>query len=353
MAILNPSDLTFNGEEIRSIREAILEQVFIKPAVTDFHTIYEDIVTKKQIAFLGRLGKITRTDLGCGSTPLSAGITNSEKFWEPVRFEIWLSECYTNLESTFFVWAKQRGINEPDLTGTDFAAFLVERMSDAMFEDTLRIAWLGDTSAESVDATPSGILSAGVNPLDYNQLDGFWKQLFAIGTANSSIVTSISENALGTKALQDNLAADRAFLVFQGLMTKADFRLRGATDKIILATQSLVDNYATYLETQGNDASFIRIEQGFTTLRYRNLEIVGVDLWDRYIRADFDNGTTYDVPHRAVMTTKANIALGVDASSALGDIDQWFERKDKTTNFRGGYKMDAKVLEDYMVSLAY
>jgi len=353
MAILNPSDLTFNGEEIRSIREAILEQVFAKPAVTDFHTVYEDIVTKKQIAFLGRLGKITRVDAGCSSSPLSAGITNSEKFWEPVRFEIWLSECYTNLEDTFFVWAKQRGLAEPDLTGTDFAAFLVERMTDAMYEDTLRIAWLGDTDAESVDATPSGILSAGVSPLDYNQIDGFWKQLFAIGTATPTQRTTISENALSTKAAQDALANNRAFLTFQSMMNKADYRLRSAQNKVMLVTMSLLDNYATYLESQGNDASFIRIEQGFSVLRYRNLEIIGVDLWDRYIRADFDNGTKYDIPHRAVLTTKENIALGVDAASALADIDQWFERKDKTTNFRGGYKMDAKVLENYMVSLAY
>lgn len=353
MAILNPSDLTFNGEEIRSIREAILEQVFNKPAVTEFHTVYEDIVTKKQIAFLGRLGKITRVDAGCSSSALNAGITNSEKFWEPVRFEIWLSECYTNLEDTFFVWAKQRGMSEPDLTGTDFAAFLVERMTDAMYEDALRIAWLGDTSAESVDATPSGILSAGVSPLDYNQLDGFWKQLFAIGTASPSKVYTITENAAASKSAQMNLAANRAFLTYQALMNNADYRLRAAQNKVILSTMSLVDNYATYLESQGNDASFIRIEQGFSTLRYRNLEIIGVDLWDRYIEADFDNGTTYDLPHRAVLTTRENLALGIDQASALADIDQWFERKDKTTNFRGGYKMDVKVLEDYMVSLAY
>jgi len=37
----------------------------------------------------------------------------------------------------------------------------------------------------------------------------------------------------------------------------------------------------------------------------------------------------------------------------LADLDQWFEKKEKTTNFRGGYKMDAKVLESYMVALAY
>jgi hypothetical protein len=353
MAIINPSDLTFNGEEIRSIREAIQEAVFAKPAVSEFHTIYEDIVTKKQIAFLGRLGKVTREDQGCSSTPGSHTITNSEKFWEPVRFEIWLQECYTNLESTFFVWAKKRGLNEPDLTGTDFAAFIVDRMSDAMLEDAIRIAWLSDTTAESVDSTPSGILSTGVNPLDYNAIDGFWKQLFAIGTAAPSQVYTITENVAASKAAQDNLAANRAFLAFQGLMNKADYRLRGAQDKVILCTMSLIDNYANYLESQGNDASFIRIEQGFSTLRYRNLEIIGVDLWDRYIRADFDNGTTYDVPHRAVLTTRGNIALGIDAASALADIDQWFERKDKTTNFRAGYKMDAKILEDYMVALAY
>jgi len=349
MAILTPSDLTFNGEEIRSIRDAIMEAVYNKPAVTDFHTIYQDIVTKKQIVFLGRLGKISRVDAGCGSSPLNAGISMSQKFWEPVRFEIWLSECYTNLEDTFFVWSKQRGINEPDLTGTDFARFLIERMTDAMSEDVLRMAWLDDTTAESVDSTPSGILSSGVNPADYNAFDGFWKQLFAIGTPHYVI----PENSGVSFTAQDALATDRALLVFRSLEQNADYRLKAATDKVIIATQSLVDNYATYLETQGNDASFIRIEEGFSVLRYRNQVIYGFDLLDRYIRADFNNGTTWDLPHRAVLTTKSNLAVGVDAASALTDLDNWFERKDKTTNFRGGYKLDVKVLEDYMVSLAY
>lgn len=353
MAILTPAQLTFNGEEIRSIREAILEAVFTKPAISEFHTIYEDIVTTKQIPFLGRLGKITRADAGCSSSPLSAGITMSEKFWEPQRFEIWLQECYTNLEDTFFVWSKQRGLNEPDLTGTDFASFLVERITDAMAEDAQRIAWFGDKDAASIDDTPTGKLSTGVSALDYNVIDGFWKQLFTIGTANPSQVYSISENALSTFALQDALATDRAYLVFQNLMNKADYRLRSATNKVIIATQSLVDNYASYLESKSNDASFIRIEEGFSVLRYRNQNIIGYDLWDRYIRADFSNGTKYDLPHRAVYTTVSNLALGVDQASALADLDQWFEKKEKTTNFRGGYKMDAKVLESYMVALAY
>jgi hypothetical protein len=353
MAILNPNDLSFHGEELRSIREAIQEAVFNKPALTEFHTIYEDLVTKKQIAFLGRLGKITRADEGCSSTPLSAGITMSEKFWEPERFEVWLQECYTNLEDTFFVWSKNRGLSEPDLTGTDFAAFLVERITDAMSEDVQRIAWFSDKNIASIDDTPTGVLSSGVSPLDYNVIDGFWKQLFAIGTANPNQVYTISENSQPNYIDQDDLATDRAFKVYSALLNKADYRLRSATNKVIVSTQSLVDNYATYLESQGNDASFIRIEEGFSVLRYRNQNIIGYDLWDRYIRSDFDNGVTYDLPHRAVYTTISNLALGVDQASALADLDQWFERKDKTTNFRGGFKMDAKVLESYMVALAY
>ena len=48
--IINPSDLTFNGEEVRAISEAIMEEVFAKPALTEVLTAYTGIKAKKQIA---------------------------------------------------------------------------------------------------------------------------------------------------------------------------------------------------------------------------------------------------------------------------------------------------------------
>ena len=356
-SLINPANLTFNGEEIKTMAEAIMEKVFTKPAITEFHTIEEDIVAKKQIAFLGLLNKITKKDAGCGTGVTTTNIPMSEKFWDPEQVKIWLQQCHRDLEASFWVYAKNRGLNVADLTATDFARFVVDRMSDAAFEDALRIVWFNDTAAGNYNSSPAGVITNGVSLGDYNIIDGLWKQLFAIVAADSTRRVTIAANAEATFALQDSvLNASNGIAaknIFNSLMNNADYRLRGASDKVLIATQSLVDAYANYLESVGVDASYVRIENGFSTLRYRNLEIIGFDFWDRTIRADFSNGTKWFLPHRAVLTTKSNLAVGFDASSGVSDFDVFYDKTTELTNFKGAYKVDAKVLEDYMIQVAY
>jgi hypothetical protein len=357
MAIFNPSQLTFNGEEIRSISEAVIESIFEKPAITEFHRIEENIVAKKQIAYLGLLSKITKKDAGCGTGATSKNIPMSEKFWDPEQVKIWLQLCHTELEDSFMVYAKQRGIDYADITPTEVAAFIVDRMTDGGIEDALRIVWFNDKNAANVDDSTPGLITSGVSVADYNIINGLWNQIFAIVTATPARRFTIAANAEATKASQDStlLASNgvAAKNVFNGLMNGADYRLRSARDKVIVATQSLVDAYANYLESVGVDASFVRIEEGFTTLRYRGLEIIGFDFWDRTIRADFDNGTKWHLPHRAILTTKSNLVVGVDASGAIANFDVFYDKTTELNNFKGGYKVDAKVLEDYMIQVAY
>lgn len=357
MPIFNPSQLTFNGEEIRSFAEAVIETLFEKPGINEFHQVYEDIITKKQIAYLGTLSKITKKDAGCGTGATSKTIPMSEKFWDPEQVKVWLQLCHTEIEDTFMVYLKQKGIEYADVTPTQIATFIVERMSDAAYEDALRIVWFNDKDATNVDGSPAGTITSGVSIADYNIIDGLWKQLFAIGTATPARVIPIAANGQATFALQDStlLASNgvAAKEVFNGLMNGADYRLRGAADKVIVSTQSLVDAYANYLESVGVDASFVRIENGFSTLRYRNTEIIGFDFWDRTIRADFSNGTKWHLPHRAILTTKSNLGVGFDASSAVSMFNIFFDNVTELNNFKGGYKVDAKVIEDYMVQLAY
>ena len=357
MSLINPANLTFNGEEIKTMAEAIMKQKFEKPAITEFHTIEEDIVAKKQIAFLGRLNKITKKDAGCGTGVTTTNIPMSEKFWDPEMVKIWLQQCHRDLEASFWVYAKNRGLNIADLTATDFARFVIERMSDAAFEDALRIVWFNDTAAGNYNSSPAGVITNGVSLGDYNIIDGLWKQLFAIVAATPARRVTIAANAEATFALQDSVlnANDgvAAKNVFNSLFNTADYRLMAAQDKVLIASQSLVNAYANYLESQGNDASFIRIENGFSVLRYRDLEIIGFNFWDRTIRADFSNGTKWFLPHRAVLTTKSNLAVGFDASSGVSDFDVFYDKTTELTNFKGAYKVDAKVLEDYMVQVAY
>ena len=89
-----------------------------------------------------------------------------------------------------------------------------------------------------------------------------------------------------------------ALTVWQNLERNGDTRLTSNPNRIIIATKTLCDNWAEYLETQGVNSSFERLESGFTTLRYRGIPIYCFDLLDRYIQSDFLTGSpaTYDTP---------------------------------------------------------
>jgi hypothetical protein len=351
MPLIDPSDLTFNGEEAKTLQDAIIESSINNPAVADLMTVYDGIITKKQIPFLGRLSKITKLDGGCGTGILSKNIPMTEKFWEPENVKIWLDMCAQELDGSFFVYLRKNGIDRDNLEGTEIASFIVDTMSDAASEDLLRIIWFNDKAAANVSG--GGVIKNGVSLTDYNIINGIWKQIFAAVTADPARLVAISENALATKVLQMDLAASKALTTFQKMVASADSRLIESPDKIIIATRSIVENYATYLESQGADASFVRIENGYVTLRYRDIMIYGFNFWDRTIQADFDNGTTYDLPHRAILTTVANLAVGYDLSSDVGVVEAWYEKMTEKMNFRGKYRVDAKLMQEYMFQAAY
>jgi hypothetical protein len=349
--ILDPADLTFNGQEARDIGEAVIESIFENPAIADLMTVYDGIVTKKQIPFLGTLSKITKKDAGCGSGVSSNNIPMTEKFWEPENLKIWLQLCAEDLINSFWVYAQRLGMDRSDVTGTTIASFVVERMTAAAQEDLLRIIWFNDKDADNVSG--GGVIKNGVSLTDYNIIDGLWKQIFAVVAGNAARRVTISQNAAVSKILQLDLQDDTALVVFQSLMTKADSRLKSAPDKILLCTTTLLENYAGYLESKNTDASFLRIENGYSTLRYRNVTIYGIDFWDRTIQADFDNGTTYDLPHRALLTTKMNLAVGSDRLADAESFKVYYSEDTELNNFKGKYRVDAKLLQDYLVQVAY
>jgi hypothetical protein len=351
-SIIDLTGISWNGEEVKTFAEATIEKVFEKPQLTEFHTIQEGIVAKKQILYLGLLAKVTKKDAGCSSEPTNGEISTSQKFWEPEQVEIWQSECYANLEGNFMVYAKRLGLNTADLTGTEWAQFMSDRLADAMLEDAFRIAWFNDKDAANYDDSPAGKITNGVSLADYNIIDGFFKQLDEIVAADASRGESIPENAGVSKTAQDALAADRAYTVFKALINGADYRLRTQPDQIIICTQSIVDNYVDYLESKGIVYDINTVINGISATTFRGIPVYGFNFWDRTIRADFDSGVVFDKPHRALLTTKSNLVVGVDASSAVSEFEVWYERKDKTTNMRGHYKVDAKVIEDYLIQYA-
>lgn len=370
MAIINPSDLTFNGEEIKSFSEAIYEATFAKPALTEFHTLYSDIKAKKQIAFLGRLGGLVgrKHDSANGCAPLvnPNGITNTEKFWNPVYCEDRLVACWDEFLESFMVYSLKNGIDKADITSTDIANFIEDRYKDEIAESVLRNVWFNDTDAAAYNASPAGTFYNGGNAnvtVDYfNLIDGLWKQIFAICAANpsqliSDLTTKNNQTTFSNQAFNNSDITNRLVTkAIQNLVFSADDRLRDADGQLLLCTRSIADQYTRELEAEGVDGSWTAIQDGIATLKRGGLTLVVVPFWDRMIKTysrQAGNVNAYFRPHRMILTTKEQLAAGTEEAGGLSNVDVHYDKVDKKVYFDFGYNIDAKFLKDYMLQAAY
>jgi hypothetical protein len=353
---INTSTLTFNGKEIQGLKEAFYQAVFQNPALEQFHTIITGIKARQQMVFLGQFGLTGKANTNCTPTPNTGAIPTIEKFWTPAYVGDRIQECFADLLGSFFVWGLKNGVQKSDLTNTDFALFLEERFSLAAYECALRLAWLGNTAADI--ATNGGYLANTVDPGYFNVINGFWAQGLSIVAADSTKKISIPNNAGNSYANQAFTSADTTNQlvtnIMQNMIYAADFRLRGAKDRVIIATQSVVDQYARERKAVSNiELAYERVEDGIDSFKIDNIEVIPFQFLDRHIRSYENNGTKWNQPHRALFTTKSNLQFGTEETSTLTELDPFYDKKSKQYIVDYGFDIDVKIAEDYMVQLAY
>ena len=361
MALITPAQLTFNGEEVKELSQVIFEKEFKNPELSLFHTIKEGIKAKEQIAFMSQLGGLLGAGTGgCDPTSATNAITSSEKFWEPAAMSDRLEACYTDLKDSFVNYSLGNGVQEADLTNVDFFNYIADvLLRYKVSEAALRTAWFSDTAAADVDASPAGVLTSGTNVAYFNKIDGLWKQIFAIVTADSDRKTTdlTSKNGQASKSLQAFNSTDTTNKVvmnaLQNTLYDADTRLRERADLVYIVTLSVADQYRRELKAANVAFTTERYENGIEVLKSDGIEVISFSLWDRIIKAYYDDGTTYYLPHRVVLTTKENLAVGFDSVNSLADFDVHYDRTTKKNYIDFQVNMDAKVIEDYMVQVAY
>jgi hypothetical protein len=348
---LSPT-VTFRGDQAR---EGILFEAFNKPIITRFHTPVSGINAKKQVAFLDRFKKVTLADTGCGTGQSEKAIPLYEKFWEPNLAKVWLTPCWYNFISSFYVWGMKNGIDRADLSNTDLADYLMEVLTDAVYEDILRMVWFSETAID--DYASGGTLLAAADIPYYSQDDGFFKQIktgVAIGAGTYGHIPNhtIDQNALATFALQMQLAPGQSLEIFKALLTNADRRLLQHPERLIVCTQSIFDNWAEYKESKVLESSFKNEDTQMIEGIFRSTPIIPFPLWDQYIQADFNNTVKYDKPHRAVLTVKDNLQIGFDAEGELQNFDAFLDKTTEKYHIKGGYKFDTMLMMGYLTSVA-
>lgn len=59
------------------------------------------------------------------------------------------------------------------------------------------------------------------------------------------------------------------------------------------------------------------------------------------------------MPNRIVFSTPENLPIATMNENDFNEIESWYVRKDREFYLAYGFSLDAKIIEEYMISVAY
>lgn len=339
--IIDLEKFTFCGKVLQSLSEMIMEDTIKGPALDAIHTVYNDIVTKTELGFIGEGGFVGVKDAGCGSQPRAFKAATRKLTWTPKEWEIFTEQCYTDLENSVAVYSLRTGVDIPDLTETDYVNIVLEVLDQAIKKFWYRLFWFNDTAAKNV--SEGGIITDGIDTAYFDIIDGFFKQLTVQAAANPKQRVTIAENAGETYAEQELTVANvQEYL--RKVVFEAPLQLRNLSDRVILVTQSVYDAYEqSLMNACCLESARTTLLNGAEALKFKGIPVVALPIWDEIIQTAEDTGTKLNNPHRIVFTAKSVLGIGVDDITKFGNLEVWYDKKDKKVYFRSLGKADAKL----------
>jgi len=350
------SSFAFNREELKDWSKVINELTFGDPTLNELHDIEQGIKYNQQIVFAGRMGLMGKTVTGCTPNAV-AGVALTEKTWTPVDMDFRLEHCSADVNAQDKLIRQMSKMN-PDfynvIEGSNSVVgnFLVAKVVEGFNENLLRQAWFEDTAAALTSG--GGVFKVGTDLGFFNSYNGFFKQIFAEIPSTDAKYVAITKNAAASYALQ-TLASGDAIATLRAMYLKADSRLLDSGNAQFYVTRTIFDGYLNDLESIQNTGGGNTVinENGQISLTYRGIPVVKMDVWDRVIAAYQDNGTKWNLPHRAVLSTPMNLKIGTLATDDFGALDAFYDQYHKVNVIDGVYTMDAKLLEKYLTVAAY
>ena len=348
-AVLDFSKFSFTAEQIRDINELLYDEVMQAPEISLIHTIHPNIVFDKEIGFIGEGGLVGVAGQGCDPTAQDWKIGTRSVKWTPKSWEILIEDCWKDLESTCAVYALKQGVDISDFSTTDYYAIVVQVLSAAIKKFVVRLAWFNDTDAKNVSA--NGVITNGVDTRYFSIIDGFWKQIIAQTTVNPAQRVAITENTGATYAQQE-LAPTSAANYLKALKYKASMVLRSMTDAIVPCTQSIYDAWEQYNQGKEIESLYTKLIDGTETLKDYGMTLMPQPIWDEMIVKYENTGTKLNNPHRAVLTTKGNLNIGVDKESSFEDMRIWYNPDSRKVKTEVMGKADAKLYNPELLQVA-
>lgn len=301
----------------------LLEPMFHSDEIMNNYTIYPNVKYKQNVFLANSLRGITELNEGCSDdscTPSTFDV--DDKVITTANVAVKLEQCWKEFYDEFIVESYKNGINMPDLTGTQLANVILDRVRSGIQSDVVRNMWGGDTDVAD-DCT-------------YSWTDGLFKTFNAggisVGTGTTGAVPGSPLYTTTSSVLPGGDGATLLDAVWQ--QASADLQQIPANEKRIFVSPNIYNNYYASLTLVGQtgavDYGHSEVQSGvnYTSLRFRGVEVVPMYEWDTiftgYNPTIWDIGGT-DYKQGAIYAAKANLMIGSDVSNPENELKMFYD----------------------------
>lgn len=347
-------NLTKDNGAVKSLRDLLVLTNFVDESLEQFFTFVQNVQNGQKLGWTGEMEDVGWTGAPCNPTYKDVTIQAAEKTWDIGQWSVPLKWCYEDFMNTIAEYALKTGTNIGDLTSTDIMDVIIYPALELSIKRMFwRFIWFGDKEAQNAS---TGQITEGVDVELFKSCNGFWKQLFAIGSANANQRVNIASNAEASTAAQLSgiKTANAAIGIFDSLLENADPRIAAMDGAAIYCTKSLGDALTKDLKREYKEIlTWEQIFKGLDVTEYNGVMVYRVSIWDRFIQKYQNNGTKLNLPHRAVYGSPKQLFVGSPANQIISDLEVWFNQDERVTKAYSAGRLGCLIGEDNLFQLAY
>jgi len=326
----------------------MLEPMFHSDDIMRNYTIYPNVKFKQNITMAPSLSSITTVNAGC--TDVSDTCTNSfsvtQKVLEVENVAVKQEQCWDEFKAEVIVESYRNGVNMPDLTGTQLAQVIIDRVRNGIQSDMVRNMWAGDNAAPviAIDCTYA---SMG---------DGLWVAMSAGGAVNGTQLNEVTGTSAAAAKITvgATILPSDAILMLEDTFNTASSALAAipASEKRIFCTPNVYNAWysaLTQVASAGSvDYGHSESQVGKQRLYFRGVELVPMYEWDDALTALAGGtfpalftaaGAGIDATCGLIYTAKANLFIGTDVTSPENELRTFYDEVSDKMYIRAGFTM--------------
>ena len=349
--------LTYAGN---NASKYLLEPMFHSDEIMRNYSIYPNVKYKQFITMAPGLKSITARNSGCSEANACdpAGFTMEQKALEVYQVSVKQTQCWNEFQNLYIAESYKAGLSMPDLTGTQIADVILDRVRKGIQYDMVRNMWAGDSGAAVADCS-------------YQSMgNGLWES-FSTGTAIGG-ATQMREVAVVDGTPAGNLIAVGATIqdgdataVLQDVFNTAPAELQQipASEKRLFCTPNIYNAWYSALTQVGGagavDYGHSEAQAGKARIYFRGVELVPMYEWDTALTAL----TGADLPplftaaaagvqctQGVIYAAKDNLIIGTNVSDPDNQLKMFYDEATDNMYVRSNFTMGFQYGWDSLVN---